>query len=133
MTFARNLLQIKHENGFGIEFNCLDALKEANKTRIEMQVAAADSWQRARSDCEFSKDIRHPYDWSYATDYKGTLIPGANGQTFKVSETEEKIDIEKLKVKDEILFYDDVDLFEDELADHGVAQLSVKLVIIIFI
>lgn len=46
---------------------------------------------------------------------------------FDVEETEERIDVNKLKVKEEILFYDDVTLYEDELADHGTAQYSVKV------
>lgn len=44
-----------------------------------------------------------------------------------VEETDERIDVNKLKVREEILFYDDVSLYEDELADHGTAQYSVKV------
>jgi len=35
--------------------------------------------------------------------------------------------LKKLKVKSRILFYEDVVLFEDELADNGTAQYSVKI------
>lgn len=42
--------------------------------------------------------------------------------------TDEKIDFDILKVKDQILFYHDLTLFEDELHDHGVSKLSVKVV-----
>ena len=42
--------------------------------------------------------------------------------------TEEKIDIEKLKVREKIMFYEDMLLFEDELADNGTSMLSVKMV-----
>ncbi len=31
-------------------------------------------------------------------------------------------------VKENILFYSDITLFEDELHDHGISQLSVKIV-----
>ena len=46
----------------------------------------------------------------------------------KVCETEMRIDYEKLKAQEKIAFYDEVILFEDELADNGVAILSVKIV-----
>ena len=36
--------------------------------------------------------------------------------------------MEKLKIKEKIYFYDDVVLYEDELADNGVAKLNVKMV-----
>lgn len=43
-------------------------------------------------------------------------------------ETEERIDYEKLRDQEKIAFYDEVILFEDELADHGAAVFSVKIV-----
>lgn len=42
--------------------------------------------------------------------------------------TDEEINFEILKQKDQILFYHDLTLFEDELHDHGVSKLSVKVV-----
>ena len=36
--------------------------------------------------------------------------------------------MEKLKKTEDILFYDEIDLFEDELADNGTAILNVKIV-----
>lgn len=42
------------------------------------------------------------------------------------------IDMEKLKTREQILFYADVTLFEDELHDNGTAVLSAKIVIIFF-
>jgi type 2A phosphatase activator TIP41 len=41
----------------------------------------------------------------------------------------QKIDYEKLKVKEPILFFDDIILYEDELDDNGVSKLSAKIVI----
>lgn len=46
----------------------------------------------------------------------------------QVVETDEKIDIELLKKKEKIYFFEDVILFEDELADNGCALLNVKMV-----
>ena len=47
----------------------------------------------------------------------------------KVVETDEKIDIELLKKKEKIYFFEDVILFEDELADNGCALLNAKMVL----
>ena len=46
----------------------------------------------------------------------------------QVLETEETIDIELLKKKEKIYFFEDIILFEDELADNGCAVLNVKMV-----
>ena len=47
---------------------------------------------------------------------------------YQVSDTDERIDYEQLKQQERIYFYDDVILYEDELADNGIAVLSVKIV-----
>ena len=46
----------------------------------------------------------------------------------KVEASDERIDMERLKVRDNISFYSDVILFEDELHDSGCSVLSVKIV-----
>lgn len=126
MTFAANSLTIKHKEGFGIEFNCLDALKLVESKQDLMKVAIAELWQQARSGCEHAKDVVKPFDWTFSTSYKGTIL-SSDGKLFKISETSERIDLEKLKIKEKIMFYDDIHLFEDELADNGSAQCSVKI------
>lgn len=51
----------------------------------------------------------------------------------KVTETAERIDMEKLKAREQIMFFDEVLLFEDELHDHGVSMISVKIVSTVFL
>jgi len=46
----------------------------------------------------------------------------------KVEASDERIDTDRLKVRDKISFYSDVVLFEDELHDSGCSVLSVKIV-----
>jgi type 2A phosphatase activator TIP41 len=46
----------------------------------------------------------------------------------QIEETDDKIELEKLKEHEKIFFYDDVTLFEDELADNGCAVMNVKVV-----
>ena len=66
-----------------------------------------------------------PFDWSYTTDYKGTITKGKpfEGQ----QENAEAIPIELLKRPDPILFFEEVVLFESELDDNGISVLSCKL------
>ena len=47
---------------------------------------------------------------------------------FQISETTERINIEKLKTHERIFFFQDIILFEDELSDNGDSNLSVKVV-----
>lgn len=168
MLFNNNLLKLEHYSGVGIEFTALEALKLVEETKDPLQVAVAGGWQSARADFPFAKSVLKPFDWTFTTDYRGTLLsksmkrdktratnsgsakPSSIGNetnkfneatTCKQSEmdpardehcltvelTDERIDINKLKVREDILFYDDVTLYEDELADHGTAQYSVKV------
>lgn len=64
-----------------------------------------------------------PFDWTFSSDYTGTITG-----PFKIVETEEKIDIDRLKTREKILFYQDLILYEDELHDNGIATCSVKIV-----
>ena len=66
---------------------------------------------------------RQTYDWTFTTKFKGSLSP----TDVQIEKTEDKIPIELLTRPDPILFYDDVVLFEDELADNGSAIVHVKL------
>lgn len=125
MSFASNALIIEHSDGFGIAFNALDALRLVDNKNDLMKVAIAEAWQEARMENSRIKEVIKPFDWTYTTEYKGTLL--GEDVKLKLSETAERIDIEKLKVKEKILFYEDIILFEDELADNGTAQCSVKI------
>lgn len=126
MVFADNLLRLEHIGGFGIEFRALDALKLVDPHNDVMKVAVSDAWREARSDCENIKNVIKPFDWTYTTDYKGSIF-GTEKAEFKIEPTEERIDLEKLKKREKIMFYEDMTLFEDELADNGTSVLSVKI------
>ncbi len=64
-----------------------------------------------------------PFDWSYTTDYKGSV----HSEGPKLEETSNPIPLDLLRRPDPILFFDDVMLYEDELADNGIAMLSCKI------
>lgn len=126
MVFAGNSLQLHHKDGFAISFNALDALKRVDAHTDPLQVASAKVWREARSECQHIKNVVKPFDWTFTTDYTGTLY-GKPSADWKVSATSERIDIDKLKQREKIVFYDNVMLFEDELSDNGTSMLSVKI------
>lgn len=68
-------------------------------------------------------EIVKPFDWSYSTDYKGTT----ESRTFMFESSMSLIPLELLKRPDPILFFDEVMLYEDEMADNGITLLSCKI------
>lgn len=48
MLFGDNVLRIQHTDGFGIEFNAIDALKRVNNMQDSVKVACAQEWQESR-------------------------------------------------------------------------------------
>lgn len=52
------------------------------------------------------------------------LYVGFNFYFLQAEPTTETIDMEKLKQQDEIGFYAQITLYEDELADHGCAEVG---------
>nr|CAG4638516.1 EOG090X07SL [Cyclestheria hislopi] len=122
MVFPDNILRIEHPHGFGIEFNALDALKMVSDQEDTVKVAVANVWKEARSEVDVSHEVSHPFDWTFTSEYRGTILGN-----MKVTETDMRIDMTKLKQKEKILFFDEVHLYEDELADHGCTSCSIKL------
>ncbi|XP_023198702.1 TIP41-like protein isoform X3 [Xiphophorus maculatus] len=125
MLYGDNVLRIQHTDHYGIEFNAIDALKKVNNMEDTVKVACAQEWQESRAESEHAQEVLRPFDWTFTTDYRGTLL-GEELQ-IKVTNTEERIDIEKLKAREHIMFFEEVLLFEDELHDHGVSMISVKI------
>ncbi|XP_041973130.1 TIP41-like protein [Aricia agestis] len=119
MVFPKNVLKLTHSSGGVIQFNPLDALKRVSCRIDAIEVSCSEAWLESRPGAEKQKKT---FDWTFSTDYKGTL-----SNNIVVEHTEEPIDFELLKKKDQILFYHDLTLFEDELHDHGVSKLSVKI------
>ncbi|CAF0718140.1 unnamed protein product [Brachionus calyciflorus] len=124
MLFADNYLKLKHKNGFGLEFNALDSLKLVDPSADLIKVSVAKEWKESRTDYEFIDKLIRPFDWTFTTPYKGTLT----GETkLNPIDSTERINIEKLKVPETISFFDEVSLFDDELSDHGISSLNVKI------
>jgi type 2A phosphatase activator TIP41 len=125
MIFGDNYVAVEHAaSGWSISFNAFDALDRVDKTgEKRLKVAYSKEWQKSREETHDIKEVVKPFDWSYSTDFKGTLSP--TSPPFRESST--PIPVELLKRPDPILFFDEVVLYEDELADNGIAMLSCKV------
>lgn len=64
-----------------------------------------------------------PFDWSYSTDYKGT----EQSPSTLLEPSSNPIPLDLLKRPDPIIFFDEVMLYEDEMADNGITLLSCKV------
>lgn len=119
MVFPKNILKLEHKSGTAMQFNPLDALRSVSKKAKAIEVACAEEWQESRPNATKPKNT---FDWTFSTDYKGTL-----SDNIIIEPTDETIDFDLLKRKEQIIFYHDLTLFEDELHDHGISKLSVKI------
>jgi type 2A phosphatase activator TIP41 len=122
MVFHKNTLILEHDNGATLTFNPIDALKRVRNEKLGIKVSCSEEWQESRSQ-DNTKEKLKPFDWTFTSDYQGTP-----NDKFIIEPTDMKIDKFKLMVKEQILFYHDLTLFEDELHDNGTSVCSVKIV-----
>ncbi|KAJ9537961.1 hypothetical protein OSB04_030694 [Centaurea solstitialis] len=134
MMFGDSSLVLKHmSSGTKIHFNAYDALVGWKKEALPpVEVPAAAQWKfRSKPFQQVILD----YDYTFTTPYSGseTVETGRgtdseeNSCCLKWEECEEQINVVALASKEPILFYDEVVLYEDELADSGVSLLTVKV------
>ncbi|KAJ7946123.1 TIP41-like family protein [Quillaja saponaria] len=138
MIFGENFLELKHlKSGTKIHFNAFDALSGWKKEALPpVEVPAAAKWKfRSKP----SQEVILDYDYTFTTPYCGSemieLAADKNGARHVSGDTcslhweecKEQIDVAALASKETILFYDEVVLYEDELADNGVSLLTVKV------
>ncbi|KAI0002809.1 TIP41-like family-domain-containing protein [Xylariaceae sp. FL0662B] len=135
MIFGDNVVAVTHApSGWGVSFSAYEALDQVDKTdRHMLRVAYAGAWSasRQRTPAAGIRDVVRPFDWSYSTTYRGTVVTGDDGGNGKSSRefapTRVPIPLELLKRRDPILFFDDVMLYESELDDNGISVLSAKV------
>lgn len=127
MIFGDNFVSISHPpTGFSITFDAFGALDRVDKTgEKRLKVSYSQAWHESREETHEIKEVVKPFDWSYTTDFKGRLA--TSGPQLQAAPEDKTIPTELLKRPDPILFFDDVILYEDELADNGIAMLSVKI------
>lgn len=118
MLFSSNSLTITNPlHSFTLHFNCVDALMYLDQTHTGMKVhnESMDAWTSA------TYAVHKPYDWTFSTLYQGQF--SGSFQEHPGGE----LDYDKLRISKDIHFYDEVIMYEDELADNGVSMYSVKL------
>ncbi|XP_048231671.1 TIP41-like protein isoform X1 [Ricinus communis] len=138
MVFGDSSLAFNHVNsGIKIHFNAFDALTGWKQEALPpVEVPAAAKWKfRSKP----SQQVILDYDYTFTTPYCGSETievdteKNESGEFLEASsslhweDSEQKIDLVSLASKEPILFYDEVVLYEDELADNGVSLLTVKV------
>ncbi|KAK1414534.1 hypothetical protein QVD17_30280 [Tagetes erecta] len=133
MIFGDSLLVLKHmSSGIKVHFNAFDALVGwKNEPLPPVEVPAAAQWKFRSKPFE---QIILDYDYTFTTPYSGSETVETRGgidvegnDHLKWDDCEEQINVAALTSKEPILFYDEVILYEDELADNGVSLLTVKV------
>lgn len=126
MIFANNTLTLilQQQNGEQktiLQFNSFDALSFVEVGRLpDIKVKPSKVWQEARKDL-LIHDFQKPFDWTYTSNYKGTT------SNVKIESTDEAINFEKLKLREPILFYSEMTLYEDELSDYGCSRMKLRV------
>ncbi|XP_015892810.2 TIP41-like protein [Ziziphus jujuba] len=138
MVFGDSCLVLKHKNsGTKIHFNAFDALIGWKQEALPpVEVPAAAKWKfRSKP----SQQVILDYDYTFTTPYCGSEAIEMDTSKHEMGDISdgnynlqwedcnEKIDVVALASKEPILFYDEVVLYEDELADNGVSLLTVKV------
>ncbi|KAG0479285.1 hypothetical protein HPP92_010143 [Vanilla planifolia] len=128
MVFGESFLKLLHlETGISIHFNAFDALKGWKQEGLPpVEVPAAAKWKFRSKPLQ---QVILDYDYTFTTPYCGSedielsneniaedFCPGLNWE-----HCDERIDLSALSSKESILFYDEVILYEDELADSGIS------------
>lgn len=135
MVFGESSLSLLHmESGLRIHFNAFDALKGWKQEPLPpVEVIAAAKWKFR------SKPIQQiilDYDYTFTTPYCGSEAIEVNHGKLNLNDARHSINWEDchqhinpaaLSSNEPILFYDEIILYEDELADNGISLLTVKV------
>nr|ADP88926.1 TIP41-like protein [Gunnera manicata] len=134
MIFGESSLVLKHaSSGTKIYFNAFDALTGWKQEALPpVEVPAAAKW-KFRS--QPFQQVILDYDYTYTTPYCGSETTEINpeggisegGSSLYWEDCKERIDVIALASKEPILYYDEIVLYEDELADSGVSLLTAKV------
>lgn len=133
MFFGCNRVILRSPSqAFELYFDPIEAVRSVSKTAasVAVRIAAshADFWkEKSISETVFD------YDWTYTPqEYHGKMVGSYVIETNNDDPTL-KIDYNRLKQQDPIVFFDENILYEDELGDNGMSLLTVKIVIIFFV
>lgn len=132
--FADSHLVLRHEHtGIALSFTAKAALQAWQAAKVPpVKVLSAQTWMSTREkDVAAHQAVSFDYDWTYTTDYAGSMDMDSSADASRVEAswepTSEGMDRSMLMARDPILFWDEVSLYESELDDNGVSQLRVKV------
>ncbi|EDW56254.1 GM23013 [Drosophila sechellia] len=121
MVFHKNRLVLKHKDGAALEFCPMDALALVDNGKQPLEVACAQEWRETRNEQTMEEKFK-PFDWTFTSTYQGTMNEKVRSET-----TDQTLNKFKLMQRENIIFYHDLTLFEDELHDHGISVMSVRI------
>ncbi|KAH8304695.1 hypothetical protein KR018_009648, partial [Drosophila ironensis] len=121
MVFNKNQLVLKHKDGAIIEFKPMDALALVDNGKQPLEVACAQEWRETRPEKTMEEKFK-PFDWTFTSTYQGTT-----NDKVRIEATDQALNMFKLMERENIIFYTDLTLFEDELHDHGISVMSVRI------
>jgi type 2A phosphatase activator TIP41 len=150
MVFGKNRFKLFHKpSGFSLEFSAEAALSMvSHEAPKDIKVAASNVWsesnkgqvEKLKQTHEFDEQSpSQEFDWTFTTHYCGdmTRVDPVTGQmdasyvpeilTAGLEETKDSIPMDKLRSTSEpIIWFSHVHLFEDEIHDNGIAEISTK-------
>ena len=133
--YDSNSLELKHQaSGTQFCFRAEDALRAWRAHQLAaVHVAASEQWTHSRkSEMEAHHAKQLEYDWTFTTDYSGTVAAVCSGEEKQQhaptwEATSDQMDRTLLTNRDPILFFEELLLYESELEDNGLSTLSVKI------
>lgn len=131
LLFSSAGLDLKHvQSQVHVCFTAFEALRSWKLHPLPpIQVRVSRDWQQSRiQDIQDLGVKPMDYDWTFTTPYAGHVFrEGCPPEESVWRDTSLGIDRELLMRRDPILFYDEFDLFESELDDHGMCKLTLKM------
>ena len=130
MLFDRTELSLEFAP-LRLNFNALDALRCVSTKQPDFNVRGSEEWVEARQEhADILERTVSPFDWTFSSHYASTLTLNGDSlqwQPLDEQDTERTVDYERLKQQEPILYFQEIILFEDELADNGLTRFSIKL------
>merc|ERR1719474_61951 len=140
MVFSKSYLKLTFSNSLEIKFDAINGLKPclgAPPKEKQVEVQYASEWKRKSNRTDVER-LQFEYDWTYTTDYKGDYraLAAENDDEKRGNEGGLRIDrdvsdrFNMVLLKDRtapILYSCHCILYEDELSDNGMSQLSARI------
>jgi type 2A phosphatase activator TIP41 len=129
MLFDRNQLILANQ-GISVWWRTEEALSGVSLNPPDFAVRGSKEWQESRMDhVEILERTISPFDWTFSSHYHGRIFyNGKECAAQQVGSDHTVVDYARLRDRAEpILYFKELILYEDELADNGLTRFSIKL------